>query len=431
MLSLHDHLSTLGRDPRAQAWTARLLAGWSANAPVRTYTLFAPANAVGARAILARLHNAALLLNPAAAQLIAPVPAERLEPWLTHYRSIHHIGLFLEGETITPPAHGAFDLPSMDAPTLQPPGEGLAAGLDIGGTGMKACVLRDATVLRTASAPTWPDGERGIESLVRRARALLDEVAAGERIGSLGIGFASPMGVGGQVLELSTVMRARVGDLAAFDGFAQRVADGLVNGPVAMFNDLANLGRHLSAQGARRIVRFQIGTSFGGCWIDSNGTVYGTEMGRLVIDGADDAIAHPYLPLPGAARAYLSNKGLAEDLSARTGSFVDPRHAGHALRDGLARGDAHAVAALDRMGEAMRAAVAEVHAILPGVTQVQIGGSMLAGPTGRGLLARVTPDSPVEVVISSQPGHDGAIAAARAPRVEAMLKGMRRVGGTG
>jgi predicted NBD/HSP70 family sugar kinase len=236
------------------------------------------------------------------------------------------------------------------------------------------------------------------------------------------------MGVGGRVLELSTVMRARVGDLAAFDRFAERVSAGLVSGPVAMFNDLANLGRYLSAQGARRVVRFQIGTSFGGCWIDSNGTVYGTEMGRLVIDAGPDALPHPYLPLPGAARAYLSNKGIAEDLSARLGRKVDPREAGHTLRDGLAASDPQAVAALDRLGEAMCAAVQEVQAILPGVTEVQVGGSMLTGATGAGLRARVQPRVGVNFTISPQPGHDGAIAAARAPRVEALLKGMRRVG---
>jgi glucokinase len=428
MQSLHAHLSDLARDPRAQPWTARMHAGWSGNAPVRAYTLFAPPNAQGAKAILARLHNAMLLLNPAAAQLSVPVATDRLEPWLGQYRSVHRIGIFLDGEPVRPPTGGGYDLPSMHAATVRPPGEGLAAGLDIGGTGMKACVLRaDGTLVRTASAPTWPDGERGIGSLVTRARALLQTVADGEPLGSLGIGLASPMGVGGRILELSTVMRARVGDLPAFEGFSDAVAAGLVQGPVAMFNDLANLGRHLSAQGERRIVRFQIGTSFGGCWIDSNGTVYGTEMGRLVIDGGPDAVPHPYLPLPGAARAYLSNKGLAEDLSGRMGAAVDPRVAGHALREALEAGDPRGVAALDRMGAALRAAVAEVHAILPGVRQVQVGGSMLAGPTGAGLLARVA-GSPVEVVVSSQPGHDGAIAAARAPRVDALLKGMRRVG---
>ncbi len=431
MRSIHDTLAEFADDPRSLPWTARLHAGWSSQAAVRAYTLFAPPNGEGARAILARLHNGVLCLNPAAARLQVPSgPAgpARLEPWLTAYRSIHKIGIFLEGEVVRPPSTGAFDLPSVEAGSMAAPGEGLAAGLDIGGTSMKACVLKDSTLVRAASAPTWPDGEKGIESLIGRARALLREVAGDSPIGSLGIGFASPMGVGGKILELSTVMRARVGDLPAFEGFSERVSEGLVDGPVAMFNDLANLGRYLSAQGARRVVRLQVGTSFGGCWIDSNGTVYGTEMGRLVIDGGPDAAPHPYLPLTGAARAYLSNKGLAGELGRRLGRDLDPRTVGHLLRDGLSAGDPAAVATLDWLAEAMRAAVLELHALLPGVTQVQVGGSMLAGPAGVGLHARVASRVPVEFVISSQPGHDGAIAAARAPRVEAMLKGMKRVG---
>lgn len=428
MLTLHDQLSDLAAHHRAQPWTLRMHSGFSGAAFVREYVIFATPNAEGAKAVMSRLHNAILLLNPAAVHIEAPVAPERLEPWLGAIRGIHLIGIFVGDEPIRAPVGGHFDLPSVDAAPPGPPGEGLAAGLDIGGTGMKACVVRDGTLLRVASAATWPDGERGIDSLVGRARALVQEVAAGERIGSLGIGFASPMGVGGRVLELSTVMRTKVGDVHAFDGFPKRVAEGLVEGPVAIFNDLANLGRYLSAQGVRRLVRLQIGTSFGGCWVDSNGVVYATEMGRLIVDASVNAVAHPYLPIAGATRAYLSNKGLAEDLSARLERPVDPRTAGHLLRELLAKGDPIGEAALDRMGEMLRGVVHELHDILPGVKAVECGGSMLMGPAGKGLYARVAGSVPVDFRISPNPGHDGAIAAALAPRVGAMLKGMKRVG---
>jgi predicted NBD/HSP70 family sugar kinase len=429
MLSLHDHLEALAADPRAVRWTVRLHAGWSISAPVREYVLFAPPSAVGARAVLSRLHNGILLHNPAVAWIDAPVAPERLEPMLGALRSIHHIRIALAGEELRPSENeGGYDIPSVDAAPLVPPGEGLAAGLDIGGTGMKACVLRDGVLLRAASAPTWPDGEQGIGSLIARARALIVEVSGGAPLGSLGIGFASPMAVGGRVLELSTIMRAKVGDLSAFDRFPQRVAEGLVQGPVAMFNDLANLGRYLSAQGARRLVRLQIGTSFGGCWIDSNGTVYATEMGRLIVDLDSDAIPHTYLPIAGAVRQYLSNRGLADDLGRRLGRELDPRTVGHLLRDGLTHGDPHALAALERMGAVMRGVVHELHDLLPGVKTVECGGSMLSGPAGNGLSTHVVGQVPVEFTIAARPGHDGAIAAALAPRVEALLKGMKRVG---
>ncbi|MES2638304.1 MAG: hypothetical protein V4850_02450 [Myxococcota bacterium] len=427
MITLNDRLAELALHPRAVPWTLRLHSGYSSASMARDYILFAPPFADAARLVLARLHNAVILTNPAAAQLLAPVPAEKLEPVLGALRRIHHVGIFLDDEPIRP-TRPDFDLPSVDVPPLFVPAEGLAAGLDIGGTGMKACVLRDGVLLRVASAPTWPDGEHGIATLEARARALIEEVGEGERIGSLGIGFASPMGVGGRVIELSTVMREKVGDVHAFDGFAARVSEGLVHGPVAIFNDLANLGRHLSAQGARRLVRLQIGTSFGGCWIDANGMVYATEMGRLVVDAGPDAVPHPYLPLAGAARAYLSNRGLAEDLGRRLGTPLDPRVVGHRLREGLTAGDDHAIAALDRMADTMRGVIAELHAVLPGVTTVECGGSMLLGPAGKGLDARLERGLPVEFHIAPHPGHDGAVAAAMAPRVDARLKGLKRVG---
>lgn len=293
---------------------------------------------------------------------------------------------------------------------------------------MKACVLRGRTLLRTVSGPTWPDGANGVQSLVERARALVVQVAAGEPLGSLGVGLAAPMAVGGRVVELSTVLREKVGDRSAFDGFAERVAAGLVDGPVAMFNNLANLGRYLSAEGSRRVVRVQIGTSFGGCWIDANGDVSAVEMGRLVVDVGPDATPHPYLPLVGAMRSYLSNTGVARCLEPLVGHVVDPRTAGHLLRGLLDAGDPAGEATLQWMADTLVGVISEVHAILPGVTRVELGGSMLQGPAGKRIEALVQPRAEVPLTVSAKPGHDGAVAAAWAPRVAASLKGLKRVG---
>lgn len=425
MLTLRDALAELAAHPRAVPWRFRLHRGWSGAAPSREYTLLAPALQRSARPVLARVHNAMLLASPAAAELAAALPAADLEPYLGAVRSAHHIGLHLAGEPVAPPAQ-AFDLPSVESMRLRPPGPGLAAGLDIGGTGTKACVLRDGEVVRVASTPTWPGDDRGVDGLVERTQALLREVAAGDPIGSLGIGLAAPMGVRGQVRELSTVLREQVGDAAAFEDFAQRVAAGLVDGPTAIFNDLVNLGRHISAQGKRRMVRLQLGTSFGGCWIDTGGEVYATEMGRLVVDAAEDALEHPYLPLRGAMRSYLSNAGLAAMLSAR-GEPVPEARSGHRLREWLDAGDPRAESVLDEWAALLVGVVHELVAVLGGLSAVECGGSMLQGPAGRRLVARVAPRSPVPFTVAARPGQDGAIAAALAPRVGVPLRALRRV----
>ncbi|MSQ03518.1 MAG: ROK family protein [Myxococcales bacterium] len=428
MRALADVLAELGAHPRAVPWRIRALAGWGTAAPVREHVVFAPALGRSVWPVLARAHNAALLHNAAAIELVAPVPEAELEPVLGRIRSVHNIP-FVIAPARPQPARRV-DVPSVDLPTLVPPGPGLALGLDIGGTSMKVVALDGTSIVGSAGAPTWPDGERGIDSLVARGRELVVVAAAGRPIGSLGIGLAAPMGVGGQVLELSTILRERVGDATAFVGFAERIAVGIVNGPVVVFNDLSNLGRHLSDQGARRMVRVQLGTSFGGCWIDGDGAVVATEMGRLVVDVGPDARPHTYLPLTGAMRTYLSNVGVAGMLAA-SGMQVVPAQAGHALRDALVAGEAAGLATVESMAEVMVGVCREFATLLIGVQAVECGGSMLQGPAGVLLARLVQARSPLAFDVASRPGEDGAIAAALAPRVSTPLRGVRRLGGPG
>lgn len=426
MRTLADILAELGRHPRAMPWRIRLHQRWGTASSPREFVVFAPALGRSVWPVLARAHNASILFNPAAVELVSPLPEGDLEPVLGRVRSVHKVPFFIAPARVE--SRRELDVPSVDRPVLQPPGPGLAMGLDIGGTGMKVVAMREEAVVASASGTTWPPGEFGIDSLVRRCRELLREVAGGAPIGSLGIGLAAPLGVGGQVLELSTILRERVGDTAAFAGFAERVSEGLVDGPVVMFNDLSNLGRHLSAGGARRLVRVQIGTSFGGCWIDADGEVVATEMGRLVVDLSPDATPHTYLPLTGAMRTYLSNVGVGYALAA-CGIEAAPSQAGHALRAALEAGDPRAVEVVHRLAAVMVGVVQEFATLLVGIETVECGGSMLQGPTGALLQSRVTASAPLAFRVSPRPGEDGAIAAALAPRVGAPLRGHRRIGG--
>ena len=424
---LADALGELGRHPRALPWRIRLHARWGNVGNVREHVVFAPALGRSVWPVLARAHNAALLYNPAAVEIVAPLSAVELEPFLASLREMHRIPVVLAPAPVVPMLLG--DVPAVDEPPMQLCGEGLAVGLDIGGTGMKVIALDPGThhVVASAAGPTWPAGEQGITSLIVRSRALVSAAAAGRTIGSLGIGLAAPMGVGGRVLELSTILRERVGDVGAFDGFAGKVALGLVDGPVAMFNDLSNLGRHLSANGARRMVRLQIGTSFGGCWIDADGAAVSTEMGRLVVDVSPDAIAHTYLPIRGAMRTYLSNVAVARVLGDAMRTGVEPSRAGHAWAEALARRHPAAQVVVAHVSDALVGVVRELSALLVGLDVVECGGSMLSGAAGKLVGERVAARSPVPFRVSLRPGEDGAIAAALAPRLEAPLRGLLRV----
>ncbi len=429
MLALVDALRSLGQEPQAVPWTVHLAQGWSGSSSVRTFHIYAPPRGRSIRPVLSRLHNAILLTNPASAAIEAPLVDERLTAGLDELRSLHHVPIVLGRDVPPPPARAGLDLPARDDARDPFLPDGLAGGLDLGGTGMKACVTRQGAVLRSSSAASWPDGERGIDSLVRRARALVAEVAAGEMLSSLGIGMAAPMDVSGRVVELSTVLREKVGDPMLFDDFGVRVATGLCSGPVAMFNDLVNLGRWRASQGARRLVRVQIGTSFGGCWIDANGDVSPVEMGRLVVDVGPDAVPHTYLPLVGAMKSYLSNYGIALHLKALKGSAgegLDARRIGNQLADLLANGDPAAIATVDWMVATLRGVVAELHVTLPGISEVECGGSMLVGAIGRAIRAGLD-GAAIRFSIPAQPGFDGAIAAAQAPRLGVSLRGLKRM----
>ncbi len=430
LTTLHERLQKLRRDPRAQPWHLMLRYGLGGGADSRSFVWLAPPGA--AEHILHRMHNGLLLLQPASAELRAPVSEAALGPRLAALRQIHKIPIQVN-ESPEQEEPGSIDLPSRTVPQFQALANGtVAVGLDIGGTGMKCCAADGERILAKASSPTWPEGEQGIESLIRRARDLIAQVSQGHRVGSIGIGFASPMGIDGSVTSLSTVMQKRLGDVRVLDGFASQVSQGLCSGPTALFNDLTNLGRHLSGQGKRRLLRLQVGTSFGGCWIDADGTVNPSELGRLIIDAGPSPRLHTYLPIQGAMKRYLSGLGVGERLAELMGHPVSAWDSGYVLADLLASGDPRGQAVCDWIGHLLFGVIAEAQVFLGGLRHVEVGGSMLQGATGRRVREAVQPraealiDAP-DFRIATNPGFDGALAAARAPLLGTPLRGMRRL----
>ena len=407
--------------------------GHGAGAARREVVIVAPPKR--ADAVLQRIHNGILLLHPAAVRIHAPIPEKRLQPLLNVLRSLHALPIAMNDEPFQGLARGPVDVPLV-AVAPGPPArlEGVAIGLDIGGTGMKCVALKDGQPVNKAHAPTWPEGEPGADSLVGRARALMEEVAEGQPIGAMGVGFASPMSVDGTVVSLSTVMRQRLGSLDAAREFPLRVSEGLTGGPVAFFNDLANLGRHLSGRGRRRLLRLQIGTSFGGCWIDADGTVNAAELGRLIVDTAEHARAHTYLPIAGAMKSYLSGYGVTLTLKELLGEDLTAWEAGYRWAELVNSGDPRGRVVAEWVAELLVGVMHEARAFLPGLLEVEVGGSMLRGGTGRLVRSAVNArlrqlTSPPSFSISLDPGYDGAIAAAWAPLIDAPLRGMQRLTG--
>lgn len=432
MKTLNDALLRAGRQPRACPWTITYRFGHGGGAAERPVSVIAAPG--DTRLVLSRVHNGILLLQPASVHIAGPRELEN-DPILNELGLLHRIpiGHGDVADVLLP--DGSLDLPGRES--HEPSGEaglaGRAVGLDIGGTAMKACALGpNGQVLASARALTWPEGERGIDSLVDRGRALVNEVAEGEPVASLGVGFASPMGLGARITGLSTVMRDRLGEVDVLADLCPRLAQGITRGPTALFNDLANLGRDLSGQGRRRMLRLQIGTSFGGCWIDADGTVNYVELGRLIVDASPTARPHTYLPIRGAMKSYLSGYGVGLTLAEELEHPVSAWDSGFELAKLLRAGDPRGLKTVTWMAELLVGVIHEASAVLGGLREVEVGGSMLQGVTGARLRAQVDErlsglDRPPEFRVARDPGFDGAVAAARAPGLKTPLRGMRRV----
>ncbi len=427
MDTLEARFSRHRRQRRAVQWRVSFAHGHGAGAAERWFEWFAPVTA--APDVLARVHNGVLLLQPAAVRIHGP----RVDG-LKVLARVHKIPLAWGDDRMPRLAEGTLDLPAIEQRQRGRALPGVAVGLDIGGTGMKACALVEGRIVRRAHGRTWPAGSSGIDSLVRRARELVAEVAGPDPVGSLGIGFASPMGVGGHIVGLSTVMREKLGGTEALADLPSQISAGITAGPVACYNDLANLGRHLSGLGRRRLLRLQIGTSFGGCWIDADGTVNAVELGRLIVDGAPDARPHTYLPLSGAMKSYLSGYGISLTLSEVLGEEVGAWDAGYRLAELLSAGRPEGREVAEWVSTLMSGAIHEARTFLPGLREVEAGGSLLTGITGRRVRDGVRESlrglsTPPSFDIASDPGYDGAVAAALAPLLDTPLRGLQRVDG--
>ncbi|GHH73256.1 ROK family protein [Promicromonospora soli] len=270
---------------------------------------------------------------------------------------------------------------------------GATAGVDIGGTKIRAAVVTpDGEVLASATAPTPSGGEAMLDvsaDLVARATA-----SAGTPVAAVGVGAAGVVDPGtGEVLAASDSFVAWVGtNLRA--GLASRT--GL---PVTAANDVDSFLVGEATWGAVRGVRsaagIALGTGVGGAlWL--NGALY---RGA----GAAGEIGH--MPGFGDARCTCGQRGHLETLA--SGRSVERRYAelagggagdvGATQIEARARaGDRTAVRVLADAGRAVGSAVLVLAALLD-VGRVVVGGGLarawdLLEPA---LLARIRDEPPV------------------------------------
>jgi glucokinase len=284
----------------------------------------------------------------------------------------------------------------------------LYAGVDLGGTNIKAALVDDRG--RTVAFHTEPThADRGPEEAAARMGRAVHTLAslagiATTDIARVGLGSPGPLDI-----PRGTIVRA--GNLPGWDDFPLRDRVAAHAGREVTFANDANAAGYGefwvgSAQGASSLVLLTLGTGVGGGIIIGEVNVegahsHGSECGHILVDPAPNARMCP-CGQPGHLEAYTSATSLKAMVRERiaagaTGSLAAAVAAGEDLTPILIareaeRGDPLAT---DVLMEAARwlgiGIVSLMHAIDP--EAVVIGGAMTFGrernPVGRAFLERV------------------------------------------
>lgn len=284
----------------------------------------------------------------------------------------------------------------------------LYAGLDLGGTNIKAALVDDlGRIVAFHTEPTH--ASRGPEDAAARMGRAVHTLAslagvATTDIARVGLGSPGP-------LDIPSGVIVRAGNLPGWDGFPLRDRVAAHSGRGVTFANDANAAGYGeywvgSARGASSLVMLTLGTGVGGGIIVGDVNVegahsHGSECGHILVDPSPDARICP-CGQPGHLEAYTSATSLVamarERIAAGAGgSLAAAVAAGEELTTILVareaeRGDALATALVEEVACWLGIGIVTLlHTIDP--EAVVIGGAMTFGreanPVGRAFLERV------------------------------------------
>jgi glucokinase len=260
-------------------------------------------------------------------------------------------------------------------------------GVDIGGTKIVAGLLdADGTILRVERWPT-PIGSAG--DLLEAVRSAVDEIRRASAASAIGIGVPSAI----DQRDGRAVFSVNV-PLAGFE--IRSWAEDAFGLPTAVDNDAncATLAewRAGAGRGTTDMIMLTLGTGIGGGLI-LDGRPYrgrvgaGAEIGSMVVE-ADGPVCQGFCTGRGHLERFASGRAMDEVAA----SLLGPDARAPDLVDAARRGDGEAIAALERAGRYIGAAIASLVNVL-NPELVVIGGGfgeafdLLIGPM-REVLAR-------------------------------------------
>jgi len=318
--------------------------------------------------------------------------------------------------------------------------KGLAIGIDIGGTKVAAGVVdADGRILSEARRSTPGSDPRAVEQVIVE---LVDELGAGHRVWSVGIGAAGWMDLDGGTVLFSPHLAWRNEPL-------RENLQRLLRRPVLLTNDADAAAwaewRFGAGQGEDRLVCITLGTGIGGAMV-MDGRV---ERGRFGVAGE---FGHQII-MPGGHRCECGNRGcweqyasgnalgrearvlaranspVAQELLATVGGNAD-RITGAIVTDLALAGDAACRELLDEVGEWLGLGLANLAASLdPGLFVIGGGlcsaGDLLVAPARKAFARNLTgrgfrPAAGIELAALGP--NAGLIGAADLSRVSSRLR---------
>ncbi|QHK18773.1 ROK family glucokinase [Pseudarthrobacter psychrotolerans] len=318
--------------------------------------------------------------------------------------------------------------------------KGLAIGIDIGGTKVAAGVVdADGRILSEARRSTPGSDPRAVEQVIVE---LVDELGAGHRVWSVGIGAAGWMDLDGGTVLFSPHLAWRNEPL-------RENLQRLLRRPVLLTNDADAAAwaewRFGAGQGEDRLVCITLGTGIGGAMV-MDGRV---ERGRFGVAGE---FGHQII-MPGGQRCECGNRGcweqyasgnalgrearilaranspVAQELLATVGGDAE-QITGAIVTDLALAGDAACRELLDEVGEWLGLGLANLAAALdPGLFVIGGGlcsaGDLLVEPArkafGRNLTGRgFRPAAGIELAALGP--NAGLIGAADLSRVSSRMR---------
>ncbi len=218
-----------------------------------------------------------------------------------------------EAETLIPAVSAAE--PSQPAEKEFDPKKGTTIGIDIGGTNIKAVIIRGGEVIQQETRPTFPPGteKETAQEFVSRVAEFINGVKGDLRIDGIGLGWYGDTSFEGDpILNADTLQKfSPKEEYNNLKEMTSRLSEQF-SVPVKLWGDSeANGLYHSIVSNLKSGAVLISGTSMGWAYLNSAGKYHKgfNLISRAVIDMSADALPHSDTQVKGVVQQYTASRG--------------------------------------------------------------------------------------------------------------------------